>query len=166
MGAEIGGRARCVGRGARAGITAVALFIAVLGAASSASAQAEGATSVVLFSSPAVGIVGTVFLVADLTYAAEGRALPQEWAIAQLVGSVLELAFGATAIVGIAQGSTLDGPLAGFAAAGIVTGVWHGAHSIASLGSAGEPEQRSPTPPAVRVSWMEGGALVTIGGAF
>ena len=155
-----------LGRAARRGLAGLALFAAVLAVAPAASAQAEGATATVLFSSPAIAVVGTVFLVADIAYAAEGRLLPHEWAIAQLVGAVLELAFGATALIGIAQGSAIEGPLAGFAAAGLVTGVWHAAHSIASLDAGDEPDRPSDEVPSVRVSLLEGGGVVMIAGAF
>lgn len=127
-------------------------------APSRAEAQGEGATAIVLFGSPGVGIAGTVFLVADLVYAGEGQPLTTEWSVAQLVCGVLELALGATSLIGIAQGSVLSTQLGGFAAAGLGAGLGHLIHAVWSLTSPLEPTVD------VQVSWLEGGGMLSVRG--
>lgn len=150
------------GRRVFAPCVASALLLLSVAQPSEAEAQAEAATAVVLFSSPAVGVLGTVFLVADVVYAVERGPLPFEWAVAQIVAGVIELAFGVTALIGIADNSPATGALAGFAGVGLVVGSWHIGHGVWSLLAPVEPSHEV----ALFASPLEGGALVGASGAF
>lgn len=150
------------GRRVFAPCVAAALLLWSVAQPSEAEAQAEAATAVVLFSSPAVGVLGTVFLVADVVYAVDPGPLPFEWAVAQIVAGVIELAFGVTALIGIADNSPATGALAGFAGVGLVVGSWHIGHGVWSLLAPAEPSHEV----ALFASPLEGGALVGASGAF